>query len=52
MTEDQIEIATEKLYDKLDKEYMRGQITREEYEKECKYVERWAEEKYKKVASW
>lgn len=48
MTEEEIERKVEKTIDKLDKRYLSGEITREQYESEMVLISRWAEEQYKK----
>lgn len=47
MTEDQIERMVERMYDSLDKKYMKGELTEEEYRVECQKINDWAENQTK-----
>lgn len=44
MTERQIEIAVEKKTDRLDRQYMSGEITTDEYHEGIKAIDAWAEQ--------
>lgn len=46
MTEDQIEIWAERKQDRLDKAFMREQMTEEQYRKECDDITLWVEQCY------
>jgi len=47
MTEYQIECRVERLTDKLDRQYMAGKITGEQYEQETRGIANWANHEYK-----
>jgi hypothetical protein len=46
MTEDQIERAVERKYDRIDAQLMAGKLTQAEYDFEHKCIMRWAEDRY------
>lgn len=50
MTEDQIEVAVERRFDRLDGMLMRGEITQAQYDREAKDISRWARKQYKNVS--
>jgi uncharacterized membrane protein len=41
MTEDEIEIKAEKMMDRLDKSFMAGKISEEEYRKSVRDIDNW-----------
>lgn len=46
MTESQIERIAEQKMDQLDRRFLRGELTEEEYSEECHRIERWAHDEY------
>ena len=46
LTETQIEIRAEKAIDKLDKQFLSNQITREQYDRDMVAIDKWAEQEY------
>ena len=46
MTEEQIERRVEKQTDRIDRYFMNGDITREEYDERIKELSQWAEKQY------
>lgn len=47
MTEEQIELRVERMFDQLNKKFMSGRLTEEEYRVECKKISDWADQQYK-----
>jgi hypothetical protein len=47
LSEEEIEIQVEKMYDKVDKKYNSNLITPEEYLVKTHKIDRWAEEQYR-----
>ena len=47
LTESEIELRVERQMDKLDKKFMRGEITQSEYEREVFILDKWAAQQYK-----
>ena len=47
MTEDQIERRVERMVDRLDKQYMGGEITEKEYSLQMRLISSWADTMYK-----
>jgi uncharacterized membrane protein len=50
-TEELIERAVERKIDSLDRRYMKGEITNEEYETLTKEIYNWCDEEYKKLSN-
>jgi hypothetical protein len=49
MTEQQIETRVERMFDDLDRRYMNSNsMTADEYERQAKSIDRWADEQYRK----
>jgi hypothetical protein len=49
MTEQQIETRVEHMFDDLDHRYMNSNsMTADEYDRQCKAIDRWADEQYRK----
>ena len=46
LTESQIEIQVERMYDKVDKQYTNNLISAEQYLDETHKIDRWAEHQY------
>lgn len=46
MTEWQIEMHVERATDRIDAQYMRGEMTMEQYDAKIKALSKWAEEQY------
>lgn len=42
MSEEQIEIAVERMQDGLDKRFLRSDMTQAEYDRRCRAISRWA----------
>lgn len=47
LTESEIELRVERQMDKLDRKFMRGEITQSEYEREVFILDKWASHQYK-----
>lgn len=47
LTEAEIELRVERQMDKLDKKFMRGEITQTEYEREVFILDKWSAQQYK-----
>lgn len=50
LTEDQIERKVERMIDALDKSFMNGDMTQEQYDTEMKSIDDWAQEQYKRIS--
>jgi hypothetical protein len=49
MNENTIEAIAESTMDKLDAEYMAGDLTKEEYDSEVRFLRQWTEKKYRQL---
>ena len=47
LTESEIELRVERQMDKLDKKFMRGEITQREYDREVFILDKWTAQQYK-----
>ncbi len=46
LTESQIEIRVERATDKLDKRFMNGEMTQQEYDHEIMILDKWSQQQY------
>ena len=50
MTEDQIECAVERHFNRLDARLMRGSLTQSQYDEEARQIDKWAQFQYEVAA--
>jgi uncharacterized membrane protein len=49
-TEEEVELAVERWFDNLDRRFMAGEISREDYDRRCEQTSTWAESQYERLA--